>query len=317
MKKFDMNWILTFNAIYEEKSLTKASERLGMSEKNAGLILKKLREYFLDQLVIRSHSGFIATPLSTDLYANFSQLALLFQQTLNKLEPEVGVDSGNRRIILSMSSPLEFLFNHIYSSEIDRLSGYAFSFNAVQSYEDEINSLRHGLTDIYLSLNASDDSFIHNEMLISSPLSICLVLNKKHPRYRHIVEEGLFNNEKFISCGYNEIIENYFFDKLNIPREILFRRDSIFDLLGILANEDMILICPGYYQLLINNDDRFTAVRVVTPDIVSATIYSSYAKNNRKSSDIKFINKIIKEEMVKIALEIERMNESCIAIYLE
>ncbi|MBK5073682.1 LysR family transcriptional regulator [Budviciaceae bacterium CWB-B4] len=303
MNNFDMNWILVFNAIYEEKSITKASRRLDISEKNTGLILKKMRNYFSNPLFIRNRSGFSPTPFSTELYKDFYRIESIFSQVLD--HQYHSENDKNKILKLSMKPQYEFFFSQVYNRLANQLTGYAFDFNTEDNPEEEIKKLRHGLIDIYISQNAVEDSFIHNEIMLSYSLSICLVLSKKHARYQSIVEEGVFNNEDFISCTRYEILEDYVFEQLGIKPNILFRRDSMFDILSIIDNHNIILICPSYFQTLIENDNRLTVIRMKDPNLIMRTLYYCYAKNNVKRNDIEYINTIIKNEIKLIASKIE------------
>ncbi|MBK5144201.1 LysR family transcriptional regulator [Budviciaceae bacterium BWR-B9] len=307
MNNFDMNWILIFNAIYEEKSISKASKRLDISEKNAGLILKKLRDYFVNPLFIRSHTGFLLTPLSIDLYKKFSHIESTFNQAL-EYQPHRKKDSNiNKVFTLSMSPQYEFFFSQAYNRAANKLTGYIFNFSSVQDHEEEVKKLRHGLTDIYLTPDALDDSFIHHDVMITYSLSLCLILSKKHKRYQRIVEEGNFDNEEFISCTRYKILEDYAFEQLGVKPDILFRRDSMFDLLETIDNHSIILIGPSYFQLLIENDNRFTVIKIKDPNLIIRTLYSCSAKNSTKKEDINYINKIMKNEIDAMKIKMDNI----------
>ncbi len=58
----DVNLIFLFNVLYEERSLTKASARLNLSQPALSHKLNKLRDEFNDQLFVRSGRGLSPTP---------------------------------------------------------------------------------------------------------------------------------------------------------------------------------------------------------------------------------------------------------------
>lgn len=196
-----------------------------------------------------------------------------------------------------MKPQYEFFISQMYSRLVDQLTGYSFDFNSEESHEEEAKKLRHGLIDIYISQNAVEDSFIHNEIILSFSMSICLVLSKKHIRYKSITEEGIFDNEEFISCTRYEMLEDYVFEQLGIKPNILFRRDSMLDILGLIDSHNIILICPSYFQILLEDDSRFTVIKMKDPNLMMRTLYFCYAKNNVKKHEIEYINDIFKNEI--------------------
>jgi DNA-binding transcriptional LysR family regulator len=68
---FDLNLIRVFDALLAEGSVTKAGERLGLTQSAVSHALKKLRETFDDELFVRSSDGMTATPKALSLASTF------------------------------------------------------------------------------------------------------------------------------------------------------------------------------------------------------------------------------------------------------
>ncbi len=66
---FDMNLLRTLDALLVEKSVTRAAERLCISQPAMSGSLQRLREYFKDQLLIRMGRDMVLTPLGESLAA--------------------------------------------------------------------------------------------------------------------------------------------------------------------------------------------------------------------------------------------------------
>jgi DNA-binding transcriptional LysR family regulator len=295
MTNFDMNWIVVFNAIYEEKTLTRAAERLEMSEKTLGLILKKLRDYFADPLFVRSNVGFTPTPVATELYLKFYKTEMYLQQALNprSTNSETGAD---KKIILSMPSHAEFAFNQVYSNAADLFADYSLRLRAAESPEKEINNLRHGHTDMYISLEPLEDSFITNETLSTISMALCLIVRQNHANLTNIVQHHAFSTEKFISCTQYPILEEYFSDNMAFTPNIGYRSQSLINLLSIAEQQDVILIAPMFFSNLLKLDERFHVIYLDANNSISKTAYCSYLKNSKKRDSIKEINKLIKNQ---------------------
>lgn len=63
----DLNLLVAFHAIYEERSVTRAAERLRVTQPTASGMLRRLREVFADPLFLRVARGLIPTPRADEL----------------------------------------------------------------------------------------------------------------------------------------------------------------------------------------------------------------------------------------------------------
>src|SRR5258708_4307691 len=64
---FDLNLLVVFEAILRERSVTKAGERLGLSQPAMSHALNRLRWMLKDQLFIRTPEGMLPTPRAEQL----------------------------------------------------------------------------------------------------------------------------------------------------------------------------------------------------------------------------------------------------------
>src|SRR5258708_6098908 len=64
---FDLNLLVVFEAILRERSVTKAAERLGLSQPAISHALNRLRWMLKDQLFIRTPDGMLPTPRAEEL----------------------------------------------------------------------------------------------------------------------------------------------------------------------------------------------------------------------------------------------------------
>ena len=67
LSTFDLNLLLVFEAILRERSVTKAGERLGLSQPAMSHALNRLRWLLKDQLFVRTPDGMVPTPRADEL----------------------------------------------------------------------------------------------------------------------------------------------------------------------------------------------------------------------------------------------------------
>ena len=62
IRALDLNLLLAFDALYEERSVTRAADRLALSQPAVSGILNRLRNLFEDALFLRTSHGIVPTP---------------------------------------------------------------------------------------------------------------------------------------------------------------------------------------------------------------------------------------------------------------
>src|ERR1700730_10202272 len=84
----DLNLLVVFDAIMRERSVTRAGQRLGLSQPAMSHALTRLRHMLKDELFVRSPNGMVPTPRAEEL-ATLIRIALDgLQQSLEPVEFE-------------------------------------------------------------------------------------------------------------------------------------------------------------------------------------------------------------------------------------
>ena len=69
LRGLDLNLLPVFEAVYEERSLSRAAERLSMTQSAVSHALSRLRSVFRDELFARQPRGVLPTPVADKIYA--------------------------------------------------------------------------------------------------------------------------------------------------------------------------------------------------------------------------------------------------------
>ncbi|UUX70388.1 LysR family transcriptional regulator [Pseudomonas putida] len=72
IRRLDLNLLLLLDELYREQNLSAAARRLGMSQPMASASLRRLREYFEDQLFLSTGRGMRPTPFTVSIAASVS-----------------------------------------------------------------------------------------------------------------------------------------------------------------------------------------------------------------------------------------------------
>lgn len=67
LNKLDLNLLKALNALLEERNVTRAAQRLALTQPAVSGMLARLRHYFDDPLLVRTHQGMIPTARAAEL----------------------------------------------------------------------------------------------------------------------------------------------------------------------------------------------------------------------------------------------------------
>jgi DNA-binding transcriptional LysR family regulator len=106
----DLNLLRVFQAIVEERSLTKAGERLALSQPAVSYALGRLRTLFDDQLFIRTRSGMQPTPIALELATIVGRALDTVREALRYAESfDPAVSTRTFRLSLSDAGEMAYL----------------------------------------------------------------------------------------------------------------------------------------------------------------------------------------------------------------
>jgi LysR family nod box-dependent transcriptional activator len=101
-KKLDLNLVIALHAIISELSVTRAAERLHMSQPAVSGVLAKLRRYFNDKLVVPHGRGIALTPFAEALRAPLQEFIDIAQKIVD-VEPGFEPAVATRRFSIIAS----------------------------------------------------------------------------------------------------------------------------------------------------------------------------------------------------------------------
>jgi len=85
--RLDLNLLVALDALLSEKSITRASRRLNLSQSATSGVLARLRDYFKDDLLMPVGRNLILTPLAVSLIEPVRDVLLQIQRTI-EIKPE-------------------------------------------------------------------------------------------------------------------------------------------------------------------------------------------------------------------------------------
>ena len=244
MSGLDLNLVRALVAIYETQSVTKAAERLAVTQPTLSHSLARLRSIYSDLLFTRGATGLSSTSLADRLYERFSRALLSLDSTLEA--PEAFDPSRSSRMFrLAMSDMGSLSFTHAI---LPRFQGMAPPLEIdIQRIDDRvIEDLSVGRLDAVIG-NLPALAAVSRSQPLFREHYVCL-LSSAHPTIGNHMSV-----EEFSACGQillstptpgNQRIEEALAE-LGLSRKIVARVPHFSGLSQLLVQSDLLIVVPS------------------------------------------------------------------------
>lgn len=101
-KKLDLNLLVALDTLLIERSITRAGERMNLSQSAMSSALGRLRDYFGDELLVQSGRAMLPTPLAETIAVSVREILLQVEATLSA-RPVFDPSSSGRHFKLLLS----------------------------------------------------------------------------------------------------------------------------------------------------------------------------------------------------------------------
>lgn len=177
MGKIDMNLLIVFDAVMTELNVTRAAERLNMTQPAVSNALKRLRNLMNDELFVKVSTGVSPTPKATELWYPIRDALNQIRQTLEPTEFDPTISKTVFTIALN-----DFTAHLILPHLIKALDERALNIDLRTVPNTHINApmlLEQAEIDVAIGVFANPSSRLQLHTLLVSPW-IC-VMRRGHP----------------------------------------------------------------------------------------------------------------------------------------
>ena len=99
LANIDLNLLVVLRELLREQNVTRAAERVGVTQPAASAALARLRRHFDDDLLERNRNGYLLTPLGQQLAAQVEPLALGLERLFSP-DPAFRPEASDREFVL-------------------------------------------------------------------------------------------------------------------------------------------------------------------------------------------------------------------------
>ena len=197
LRSIDLNLLPVFEAAYEEATLSRAAERLAMTQSAVSHALSRLRIVFSDELFVRQGRGVVPTPVADALYAKLHGVLSAVRESVSETR---GFDpkTSTRSFYISVSHPLGPLMAVCLREQLDVAApGIKLAFSTRSRPVDLDRGLREGRVDMAIdwlipSAGHFNDGVLFDDFIVG-------VARSGHPALRRVRTTEDLKKERFVS----------------------------------------------------------------------------------------------------------------------
>jgi DNA-binding transcriptional LysR family regulator len=261
IKDIDLNLLIILKVLLDENNVTKASEKLNLSQSATSHALKRLRKMFNDPLLERSRTGMRPTARALALQASLQNILLEIEQLVEEpiFRPEVA--TGTVRIAASDYGTTVILPTLLKQLAIE--SPY-LNIECYDWHPETLERLRIGEIDLALGVVHLDDSDNKFRCQKLFPESFASVVRAEHPILQDIITlesytswshalititgSPILSIEKSHKSHVDRILE-----ELGGKRRVMLKLPHFLSAVLIIDRTDLILTLPRRIALLFTN----------------------------------------------------------------
>jgi DNA-binding transcriptional LysR family regulator len=249
MASLDVEWIWVFDEIYKTLSVTSAADRLGMTQGAASTALNRLRDYYGDQLFVRTSRGMLPTPR-----------AVALQPVLHKVREDLEVARTGALVFEPASSHRTFRLCMTDLGEIallPRLLGHLrphapnVHIEAEKINPDSPRRLEDGTIDLAIGYMPQLDAGFYQQALFEQDFQCIASLS--HPRIGKRLGKSTYVAERHVevsnpATGHTAMVEKAL-SSSGVTRDIALRVPSFLAVAQIVSETELLATVPRYYAL--------------------------------------------------------------------
>lgn len=287
LANIDLRLLVIFNAIMEERSVSRAADRLGGSQSGMSRTLQKLRKMFNDPLFIRHSHGLSPTLRAEELD---QQIRPLLDSLLHVMSP-VELDLNSLERTFKISAP-DFFAQALVVPLYNALKEYpGIRLEILDHQEKSMNELVSGKIDFVFGVEEQVPADIHAKTL-GCDNAVCLI-SKNHSFVKDELSLAHIKQLEYVDLLMPDIepldiLDNWLAQQ-NITLQPKITTESMMTALNVVQNSDLaILFGSRLSRYLASNQglQGFKILELPIPDSVLPPVYIKYFWHRRHHHDL-------------------------------
>ncbi|NQX89298.1 MAG: LysR family transcriptional regulator [Halioglobus sp.] len=243
LRSTDLNLLTVFEAIWEERQMSRAATRLGMTQPAASQALARLRITFDDTLFLRSHKGMLPTPRASALAGPITSALDQLREVVTRQEA-FDPDNADRTFTIAFARFGELNLFPALLQSISAHHGVRIRSHAGDSTE-VFDLLKKHTVDFGFDHRKPEDSNLHHCLFEQEEMVV--IARADHPRLDKRLSRKQYFEERHIVLTVSDerraFLENVF-SASNAQRHILAEADQAVALPSLVMGTDALATIP-------------------------------------------------------------------------
>lgn len=288
----DLRLLVAFNALMEERSVTRAAERLDLSQPAMSRSLQRLRQLFGDELFIRQSHGLSPSPRAEQLH---DMLRPLLDDMLRLVAP-VTVDPSQLQRTFRIGI-LDLFSQMVVAPLIKTLQAAAphVRLKVVNLEAYSMESLASGQLDFVLNLGDEAPANIHSRVLCYEE-PVCL-LRRDHPSATLPLTVEQFVALPFVHFwipGFNEHrqLDQLLFGKA-LTRDVLLETNNLMTAMNALCDADLAMIAGRRIYSVLPRAEELVALPLPFAELEPVAIRLLWHRRNHANAEHQWMRDLV------------------------
>jgi DNA-binding transcriptional LysR family regulator len=252
ISRIDLNLLVVLDAIYTEGGITRAAEKLHLTQPAISHSLGRLRELFRDALFVREGRAMVPTPLARNLIEPVRRALRSLEVTLNELE-RFDPASTRRRFTVAVRDVFEATVLPPLLQQVARAAP-SVDVAAVQVERRDLESeLAAGTLDCALDVLLPMSEQVRRRRITVDHHVV--VARRSHPAVRRGLTLATYLKQHHVLVSSRRSgpgLEDVELSRQGLSRRIRLRCQHYFAACRVVSQTDLVLTMPGSYARIAN-----------------------------------------------------------------
>lgn len=291
IRNLDLNLLVALNALLEEKHVSRAAERINLSQPATSRALARLRDMFQDPLLVKGKNGLTLTARAAALQA---PLQNILREVSNIISPQAARPADMQGEIVIATRDYELAV--ILPSVISKITAQApnLKLTIVQINGDDFTPLENHHVDFMLSGTEKSSSTLHRHTILEDGFACLTAKNNKLAGKKLTLDNFLKMKHCLITTsnmGMGAV--DSLLAKKNLKRNVVLRMPHFLAAATVIAHTDLIITLPRELAIKLAAEQN---LKLHEPpfSIPKFPIYLYWHTRNQTNAVHQFIRKMIR-----------------------
>jgi DNA-binding transcriptional LysR family regulator len=244
LRSVDLNLLVTFEAVLAERSVSAAALRLGLTQSAVSHALRRLREMFGDQLVVRGPTGMEPTARALQIAEAVSQALAQIEQVIDE-QREFDPTTSERTFTLRVS---EYVAPFLLPALCSRVRREAPRLTLRVAHFNSDDAGRVDPDDIHVRMASAAPTPAGSAGVRLLEDEFVVLMSRRHPQAGRPMTLERYLDLPHVKVAAAALGTNMIDDALarrGLRRNVALSVPSWFEMRGVIASTDLVAAMPG------------------------------------------------------------------------